>query len=96
MGARWRSLSDADGNAALRPARRLAQRAVLVPEGAVQRNGDTGVVFVVADGNVEKRTVRLGDAAPLARSCSPASRPATRVAIGDLRALRWHRVRIEN
>lgn len=31
-----------------------------MPQESVQIDGDTGVVFVVADGGVERRTVRLG------------------------------------
>jgi len=93
MGARVAFLSDADATPQLRPAgAALARRAVLVPEGAVQRNGDTGVVFVVADGNVEKRTVRLGERSAAGQIVLSGLSSGTRVAIGDFCApYRWHR-----
>ena len=56
MGVRVSFLEDAkDKDGAAAP-----QRAVVVPAKAVQANGDTGVVYVIADGRVERRTVRLG------------------------------------
>jgi RND family efflux transporter MFP subunit len=39
---------------------RVAQRAVVVPQAAVQADGDTGVVYVIDDDTVERRAVRLG------------------------------------
>ena len=60
MGARVAFLDAADGAAGPATRTTSAQRPVLVPKESVQVDGDTGVVFVVADGGVERRTVRLG------------------------------------
>ncbi len=84
----WRSCRTSNGNAtAAGGAASPAQRAVLVPEGAVQRNGDTGVVFVVTDGNVEKRTVRLGERSAAGQIVLSGLTSGTRVAIGDFARL---------
>jgi len=98
MGARVAFLSDAsDGASAAGGAASSAPRAVLVPEGAVQRNGDTGVVFVVADGTVEKRTVRLGERSAAGQIVLSGLSSGTRVAIGDFSRLTdGTAVRIEN
>jgi multidrug efflux pump subunit AcrA (membrane-fusion protein) len=57
MGVRVAFLDDPkeDANAV-----RVAQRAVVVPEAAIQANGDTGIVYVIEDDTVERRAVRLG------------------------------------
>jgi len=98
MGARVAFLSDSnDSAAAAGGGASSAPRAVLVPEGAVQRNGDTGVVFVVADGNVEKRTVRLGERSAAGQIVLSGLTSGTRVAIGDFAKLAdGTAVRIEN
>ncbi|HVY64002.1 MAG TPA: efflux RND transporter periplasmic adaptor subunit [Gammaproteobacteria bacterium] len=85
MGARVAFLAAAGAAAAGAPA---AQRALLVPDTAVQRNGDTGVVFVVADRSVEKRTVRLGERNAAGQIVLSGLTPGTRVAIGDFEKLR--------
>jgi RND family efflux transporter MFP subunit len=56
MGVRVSFLDDlSEPGAAL-----TAQRAVVVPPNAIQANGDTGVVYVIEDGTVARRAVRLG------------------------------------
>lgn len=55
MGARVSFLDDSSA-ASSTP----AARAVVIPNEAVQTNGDTGVVFIVQDNKVERRAVRLG------------------------------------
>ena len=56
MGARVSFLQDAGTQAAVAPAR----RAVIIPTEAVEANGATGIVFVLHDGKVEERSVKLG------------------------------------
>ncbi len=82
MGARVAFLADTAGAAT------SAQRALLLPDAAVQRSGDTGVVFVVADRSVEKRTVRLGERSAAGQVVLSGLTAGTRVAIGDLDKLR--------
>jgi RND family efflux transporter MFP subunit len=98
MGARVAFLADANaGSAAANDGAPAAQRSVLVPEAAVQRNGDTGVVFVVTDGSVEKRTVRLGEKSAAGQVVISGLTSGTRVAIGDFARLAdGAAVRIEN
>jgi RND family efflux transporter MFP subunit len=85
MGARVAFLSDANANAgaAMSP----TQVALLLPEESVQRSGDTGVVYVLADGNVEKRTVRLGERSAAGQVVLSGLTPGARVAIGDFTKL---------
>ena len=86
MGARVAFLEPTEGAARATQAT-AAQQAVLVPNESVQVDGDTGVVFVVADGGVERRTVRLG-AQSAAGQVVLAGLPAgTRLARGDLKSL---------
>ena len=87
MGARVAFLSDDKGNASTANGASPSQRAVLVPEAAVQRNGDTGVVFVVNDGSVEKRTVRLGERSAAGQIVLSGLSSGNRVAIGDFAKL---------
>jgi RND family efflux transporter MFP subunit len=56
MGARVSFLQDAGTQATPAPAR----RAVIIPAEAVEANGATGSVFVLHDGKVEERSVKLG------------------------------------
>jgi multidrug efflux pump subunit AcrA (membrane-fusion protein) len=73
------------------------QRALIVPPGAVQASGDTGVVFVLADGRVERRSVRLGSRVPAGQIVLSGLTAGTRLATGDLEKLTdGARVRIEN
>ena len=60
MGARVAFLDHAERRSGASATSAVAQQPVLVPNESVQADGDTGVVFVVADGGVERRTVRLG------------------------------------
>ena len=98
MGARVAFLSEPNDNAAARgDGAQAQQRALLVPEGAVQRNGDTGVVYVVTGGNVEKRSVRLGERSAAGQIVLSGLTSGTRVAIGDFAKLAdGAAVRIEN
>jgi len=78
------------------PASAVAQQAVLVPKESVQADGDTGVVFVVADGGVERRTVRLGAQSAAGQVVLAGLTAGTRLARGDLESLTdGSRVRVE-
>ena len=101
MGARV-SFLDADAAQAATegaaPAARTtgAQQPVLVPTESVQVDGDTGVVFVVADGGVERRTVRLGSQSAAGQIVLAGLVAGTRLARGDLGLLTdGSRVRVE-
>ena len=78
------------------PASSAAQQPVLVPKESVQADGDTGVVFVVADGGVERRTVRLGAQSAAGQVVLAGLKAGTRLARGDLSSLSdGSRVRVE-
>jgi RND family efflux transporter MFP subunit len=62
-------------------------RALVVPEEAVQVDGDTGVVYVVAADSVERRAVRLGAVSGAGRLVLAGLTAGTRVALGDLAML---------
>jgi RND family efflux transporter MFP subunit len=69
---------------------------VLVPKESVQADGDTGVVFVLAGGGVERRTVRLGAQSAAGQVVLAGLQAGTRLARGDLTSLvDGSRVRIE-
>ena len=69
---------------------------MLVPKESVQADGDTGVVFVVADGGVERRTVRLGAQSAAGQIVLAGLAAGTRLARGDLSSLAdGSRVRVE-
>jgi len=96
MGARvaFHEAAGASGSPATRGS--PAGRAVLVPKEAVQADGDTGVVFVVAGGRVERRAVRLGAQSGAGQVVLAGLTAGTRVAGGDLAALAdGVRVRVE-
>ena len=84
MGVRVAFLDDSSASA---PADTAASRALVVPPDAVLANGDTGIVFVITDGRVERRNVRLGSATPLGQIVLSGLTPGTRLAAGDLSAL---------
>jgi RND family efflux transporter MFP subunit len=70
--------------------------AVSLPSGAVQASGATGVVFVVHDGTVERRAVRLGTAQGDQLTILSGLAAGERVALGDLTQLKdGAKVRIE-
>ncbi|HEX5046917.1 MAG TPA: efflux RND transporter periplasmic adaptor subunit, partial [Gammaproteobacteria bacterium] len=64
-----------------------SSQAVLVPGEAVQGSGDTGVVFVIADGKVERRSVRLGERTASGQVVLSGLTAGVRVAVGDLTKL---------
>jgi RND family efflux transporter MFP subunit len=64
-----------------------APRAIVVPPEAVQANGDTGIVFVIADGRVERRSVRLGGRIGTGHVVLSGLTAGTRIAAGDLAQL---------
>jgi RND family efflux transporter MFP subunit len=62
-------------------------QAVIVPPEAVQASGDTGVVFVIADGALERRSVRLGERNASGQVVLSGLVSGAQVAIGDLSKL---------
>jgi RND family efflux transporter MFP subunit len=64
-----------------------APRALIVPPSAVQADGDTGVVFVVNDHSVERRSVRLGARTAAGQIVLSGLTSGTRIAVGDLSRL---------
>jgi len=96
MGARVAFLEAAESRATSAATASAAQQAVLVPMESVQADGETGVVFVVADGGVERRTVRLGGQSAAGQIVLAGLVAGTRLARGDLGALTdGSRVRVE-
>jgi RND family efflux transporter MFP subunit len=94
MGARVAFLAAESGGTATRTT--SAQPPVLVPADAVQADGDTGVVFVVADGGVERRTVRLGAQSAAGQIVIAGLVAGTRLARGELKLLTdGSRVRVQ-
>ncbi len=87
MGARVAFLSDPSDSATSAAGAASTQRALLVPEGAVQRNGDTGIVFVLAGDSVERRTVRLGERSAAGQVVLSGLSAGTRLAVGDFAQL---------
>lgn len=91
MGVRVSFLSEDGGAATAR-----AQTAVRVPSDAVRVTGDTGVVFLVDDGTLSRRAVRLGAATEEGQVVTSGLSPGARVAVGDLsRFSDGLRVRVE-
>jgi RND family efflux transporter MFP subunit len=86
MGARVSFLSTPDaapaGGAAV-----AAQQAVIVPNDAVQANGDNGTVFIINEDTVERRVVRLGSRTSEGQLVLSGISPGTRVVTGNLDAL---------
>jgi RND family efflux transporter MFP subunit len=70
-----------------KPAPPAAATGVLVPADAVRAEGDRGVVFVVADGRVARRTVTLGPAAGGQRQVLTGLRDGERVVLGPPESL---------
>jgi len=73
-----------------------APRSVVVPADAVIADGpDKGTVFVVADGRLERRAVRLGPAEKAGQILQAGVRPGEKLAVGGLDKLKdGERVRI--
>jgi len=95
MGARVAFLDSKAASSSAAPGA-LAQQPVLVPKESVQADGETGVVFVVADGGVERRTVRLGAQNSAGQIVLAGLTAGTRLARGDLTLLAdGSRVRVE-
>ncbi|THD77432.1 MAG: efflux RND transporter periplasmic adaptor subunit [Phenylobacterium sp.] len=64
-------------------------RSVVVPADAVQADGpDKGVVFVVADGKLERRAVRLGAQEPRGQVLQAGVAPGEKVVVGGLDKLK--------
>jgi len=59
------------------------QRAVIVPLEAVQASGDTGVVFVIENDVLERRTVRLGGRSAAGQVVLAGLAANARLAVGD-------------
>lgn len=71
------------------PAGAQRSRTVTIPADAVQAQGpDKGVVFVVADGQLERRAVRLGPAEPDGQVVQSGLSPGDKVAVGGLEKLK--------
>jgi RND family efflux transporter MFP subunit len=72
-------------------------RALVVPTAAVQTNGDVGVVYVVNDGAVERRSVKLGTRVATGQIVLSGLSSGARIAVGDLSQLAdGAKVRIAN
>ena len=87
MGARVAFLPHAASTSPAVTTSSAPERPLLVPREAVQANGDTGVLFVVADDSVERRTVRLGAQSGASQLVLSGVTAGTRVALGDLSLL---------
>jgi RND family efflux transporter MFP subunit len=86
MGARVSFLSTPEpGKADGTPA--PVQQAVLVPNEAVQANGDTGTVYIINGDTVERRVVRLGSRTAEGQLVLSGISSGTHVVVGNLDAL---------
>jgi RND family efflux transporter MFP subunit len=65
----------------------VAQRAVVVPEAAVQANGNTGIVYVIEDDTVERRAVRLGARSSAGQVVLSGLESGARLAVADFAQL---------
>jgi len=66
---------------------RVAHRAVVVPQAAVQANGDTGVVYVIEDDTIERRAVRLGSRSSEGQIVLSGLESGARLAVADFAQL---------
>jgi len=66
---------------------RVAHRAVVVPQAAVQTNGDTGVVYVIEDDTIERRAVRLGSRSAEGQIVLSGLESGARLAVADFAEL---------
>jgi len=95
MGVRVAFLDSAKNDAQVQS--NAGQRALIVPANAVQASGDTGVVFVLNDDHVERRSVRLGARTSGGQIVLSGLTAGARLAAGDLDQLTdGARVRIAN
>jgi len=87
-----------EGEPASAPARTSsAPRALVVPMAAIQSEGDVGVVYVVNDGAVERRSVKLGTKVAGGQIVLSGLNSGARLAVGDLSRLAdGAKVRIAN
>jgi RND family efflux transporter MFP subunit len=87
-----------EGEAASAPAQTSsAPRALVVPMAAIQSEGDVGVVYVVNDGAVERRSVKLGTKVAGGQIVLSGLSSGARLAVGDLSRLAdGAKVRIAN
>jgi len=84
MGARVSFLADTPvASASSAPVR----SGVIVPTSAVATNGNTGTVYVIENGAVESRTVRLGASTADGQEILSGLKPGATVAIGDFTKL---------
>lgn len=81
MGVRVSFLSEAPKSDA---AGSTAKPGVLVPPDAVQAQGDTGVVFVIRDDQLERRAVKLGLKTSAGQTVLAGVSAGERVAMGDM------------
>ena len=85
MGVRVAFLDSAKNDTPAEPSG--GQRALIVPTSAVQANGDTGVVFVLNEDHVERRSVRLGARISAGQIVLSGLTAGARLATGDLEKL---------
>jgi RND family efflux transporter MFP subunit len=77
-----------DDTVRLRADLRSPSPIVIVPSAAVQASGETGVVFVIAEGRLHRKTVRLGARSAEDQTILAGLQAGTSLATGDLRTLR--------
>ena len=95
MGVRVAFLESASESAPVQTS--VGSRALVVPTAAVQTNGDVGVVYVVNDGAVERRSVKLGTRVAAGQIVLSGLTSGARIAVGDLSQLAdGAKVRIAN
>jgi RND family efflux transporter MFP subunit len=87
MGARVSFLSTPDAEKASDGAPAVVTQAVIVPNDAVQANGDTGTVFIINGDTVERRVVRLGSRTADGQLVLSGLSSGARVVVGRLDAL---------
>jgi RND family efflux transporter MFP subunit len=87
MGVRVAFLDNAPSAPAEGAQTSSAQRPLVVPLDAVQASGDNGVVFVLNEDRVERRSVRLGARVATGQIVLSGLTAGTRVAAGDLATL---------
>ena len=87
MGVRVAFLDGASRDAPTTEVSGGGQRALIVPASAVQASGDTGVVYVLNDDRVERRSVRLGARTSGGQIVLSGLTVGARLATGDLENL---------